>query len=50
MMILIKEELLSIFRLLGDGNEIEVVENLLLLGSPIVIMEVVINPHEPLIN
>lgn len=50
MMVLIEEELLSIFCLCGDGDEVEVVEDLLLLRSPIVIMEVVIDPHETLID
>jgi hypothetical protein len=49
-MVLIKEELLAILSLLGDGNEIKVVEDLPLLRSPVFIMEVVINPHETLIN
>ena len=50
MMVLVKEVFLGVLAgLLGDGKQVEVIEDLLLLGSPVVIVEVVINPHEALV-
>ena len=49
-MVLVKEVFLGVLAgLLGDGKQVEVIEDLLLLGSPVVIVEVVINPHEALV-
>jgi hypothetical protein len=49
-MVLVKEIFLGVLTgLLGDGKQVEVIEDLLLLGSPVVIVEVVINPHEALV-
>ena len=51
MMVLVKEIFLGVLtRLLWDSNQVKVVEDLLLLGSPVVIVEVVIDPHESLVN
>lgn len=48
-MILVKEEFLGPILLLRDGNQVEIVENLLLLGPPVIIVEVIVNPHEALV-
>ena len=51
MMILVKEVFLWVLTgLLRDGHQVEVIKDLLLLRSPVVIVEVVINPHESLID
>jgi hypothetical protein len=42
--ILVEEEFLSFLRLQRDRDQVEVVEDLPLLGSPVIIVEVVINP------
>jgi hypothetical protein len=42
------EELGGVF-VVGDHEETEVVEGALLLGLPVIVVEVVINPHELLV-
>ena len=49
-MVLVEEELLSFLRLKRDRDQVEVIEDLLLLGSPVIIVEVVIDPHEALVD
>ena len=48
--ILVEEELLSFLRLQRHRDQVEVVEDLPLLGSPVIIVEVVIDPHEALVD
>ena len=51
MMIFVKEVFLGVFTcLLWDSNQVEVIEDLLLLGSPVIIVEVIIDPHKSLVN
>ena len=45
----IEEELVSIYDCWND-KKVEVVKDFLLFKLPVVIMKVVINPHEPLVN
>jgi hypothetical protein len=48
--VLVEEELLPFLRLERDRDQVEVIEDLLLLGSPVIIVEVVIDPHEALVD
>jgi hypothetical protein len=48
--VLVEEELLPFLRLKRDRDQVEVIEDLLLLGSPVIIVEVVIDPHEALVD
>ena len=50
MRILVEEELISIYVRGWHDQQIEVVKHLLLLGSPIIIVEVIVNPHKALIQ
>jgi hypothetical protein len=50
MVVLVKEELLPFLCLEWDRDQVEVIEDLLLLGSPVIIVEVVIDPHEALVD
>lgn len=50
MVVVAVEEVFRCIRMWWDNKEVEVIVNLLLFGLPIVIVEVVIDPHESLVD
>jgi hypothetical protein len=51
MLVLVKEELVRVWRRsLGYHQKIEVVKDCLLPGTPVIVVEVVIDPEETLIE
>jgi hypothetical protein len=44
------EEEVVLLLILGNLQKVEIVEDFLLLFLPVLVMEVIANPHEPLVN